>query len=122
VSALNKSLLLFALNWLDAQLTLLWVRLGIATEGNGLMAWVLDLGEPAFLITKLLIGSFAAYVFYRCAHLPMARRGLRLALGVYLALMIVHAVTCFSALGWQTPETVLAYLVELPHSVVSLFI
>lgn len=121
MSPLNKSLLLFTLNWLDAQLTILWVRLNIATEGNGLMARLLDLGVAPFLLTKLAIGAFAAYVLYRCAHLPMARRGLRLVLGIYFALMGVHAVTGFSALGWHAPETVLAYLVQIPSSIVSLF-
>jgi hypothetical protein len=37
---LSKSILLFTLNWLDAQLTLVWVRTNLATEGNGLMARV----------------------------------------------------------------------------------
>jgi hypothetical protein len=121
VSPLNKSLLLFGMNWLDAQLTILWVRLNIATEGNGLMARVLNLGEAPFLFTKLAIGAFAAYILYRCAHLPMARRGLKLVLGIYFALMGVHMVTGLSALGWHQPEAVLAYLVELPQSVISLF-
>ncbi len=122
MSPLQKSLLLFSLNWLDAQLTLLWVRLNVATEGNGLMARVLNLGEAPFLLTKLAIGGFAAYVLYRCAHLPIARRGLKLVLGIYCALMVVHLVTGFSALGWQTPEALLAYIVELPHSVIALFV
>jgi hypothetical protein len=121
VNPLYKSLLLFFLNWLDAQLTILWVRLNIATEGNGLMARLLNLGETPFLVTKLAIGAFAAYVLYRCAHLPMARRGLRLVLGIYFALMAVHAVTGFSAFGWHAPEAVLAYFVQLHQSVFSLF-
>ena len=32
MGALSKALLLFAMNWLDAQLTILWLRLNIATE------------------------------------------------------------------------------------------
>jgi len=121
VNPLYKSLLLFFLNWLDAQLTILWVRLNIATEGNGLMAQLLNLGEAPFLFTKLAIGAFAAYVLYRCAHLAMARRGLRLVLGIYFALMAVHAFTGFSALGWRAPETVLAYFVQLHESVFAFF-
>jgi Domain of unknown function (DUF5658) len=120
VNALYKSILLFALNWLDAQLTILWVRLNIATEGNGLMASLLNLGEGPFLFTKLTIGAFAAYVLYRCSHLPIAQRGLKLVLGIYFALMGVHAVTGFSALGWRAPEVVLAYFVHLHQSVFSL--
>ncbi len=121
MSPLNKSLLLFTLNWLDAQLTILWVRLNIATEGNGLMARLLNVGEAPFLFAKLAIGAFAAYVLYRCAHLAMARRGLKLVLGIYFALMGIHVITGLSALGWHTPEDVLAYLVELPQSVFALF-
>jgi len=121
VSPLSKSILLFALNWLDAQLTLLWVRLNVATEGNGMMARILDLGEGPFLIAKLVVGAFAAYILYRAAHLAMARRGMQLVLGIYCALMLVHAATGFSALGWRAPETVLTYFVQLPQAVFALF-
>ncbi|HET6646100.1 MAG TPA: DUF5658 family protein, partial [Pyrinomonadaceae bacterium] len=68
MGTLYKSLLLFAMNWLDAQLTILWVRLEVATEGNGLMARILSFGETPFLSVKLIVGAFAAYVLYRCAH------------------------------------------------------
>jgi hypothetical protein len=119
VGTLYKSLLLFALNWLDAQLTILWVRLNIASEGNVLMARVLNQGETPFVLVKVAIGAFTAYVLYRCAHLPLARRGMRIVLGIYLALMIVHAFTGFSALGWQAPETVLTYFFNLPHALLA---
>ena len=121
MSPIAKSVLLFALNWFDAQLTILWVRLNIATEGNGMMARLLNFGEAPFLTAKLLIGAFAAYVLYRCAHLPIARRGMALGLGIYCALMFVHAATGFSALGWQAPETVFAYFVSLPQEVLAIF-
>lgn len=114
MGTLWKSLLLFAMNWLDAQLTILWVRLEVATEGNGIMARILSFGEAPFLSVKLIIGAFAAYVLYRCAHLPLARRGMRLALGIYLTLMVIHVATGFSALGWQAPEIVVAYFGGLP--------
>ena len=39
---LSKSLLLFTLNWLDGQLTLLWIRMNVATEGNAIMAGLLE--------------------------------------------------------------------------------
>ena len=114
MGTLSKSLLLFAMNWFDAQLTILWVRLDVASEGNGLMARVLSFGEGPFLGVKLVVGAFAAYVLYRCAHLPLAQRGMRLVLGIYVALMMIHVVTGFSALGWQAPETVVAYFGSLP--------
>ena len=109
MSAWTKSVLLFVLNLLDAQLTVIWVRLGVATEGNGLMAYLLDLGNAPFLCTKLAVGALVAYTLYRFSHLALARRGLRLTLGLYLALMLVHAATGASALGWHPPETVVAF-------------
>ena len=118
----TQSLLLFALNWLDAQLTLIWVRAGLTTEGNGLMARLLDAGDAPFLGTKLLVGAFAAYVLYRFAHLPLARRGLKLALGIYLLLMFIHAATGLAALGYRSPEAALVYLISLPEAFLALFV
>jgi hypothetical protein len=121
VGTLSKSLLLFGLNWLDAQLTLLWVHLNVAGEGNGLMARVLAHGDMSFLLLKLAIGGFASYILYRCSHLPLARRGLSAALVVYLALMVVHASTGCFALGWHGPVLVLGYIGSLPSAFVSMF-
>ena len=120
MSVFSKSLLLFLLNWLDAQLTILWVRGGVATEGNGLMAYLLDRGNAPFLSTKLLIGALVAYTLYRFSNVALARRGLHFALGLYLALMLIHAATGASALGWQPPES-LATVFHLPSKVVALF-
>lgn len=114
MATLYKSLFIFGMNWLDAHLTILWVRLNVATEGNGLMAMVLNMGEAQFVGVKVIVGAFAAIVLYRCSHLPLARRGMKLVLGVYLAIMAIHLVTGFYALGWQAPMTVIAYFVELP--------
>ena len=121
MSALSKSILLFSLNWLDAQLTIIWVRAQLATEGNSLMAWLLERGNAPFLAAKLLIGAFAAYVLYRCAHIKLARRGMTLVLSIYFALMFVHAATGMSALGWHAPETLIAYLGSLPTSLLAIF-
>src|SRR3989454_8092816 len=110
MGALAKSLLLFALNWIDAQLTLIWVRADVATEGNGLMSELLKAGDAPFLLVKLAIGAFAAYTLYRFSHLPLARRGMELVLTVYAALMLVHAVTGMSALGWSRPDAMIGYV------------
>jgi hypothetical protein len=120
VNPLLKSLLLFAMNWLDAQLTLVWVRLNVATEGNGLMASLLQLGEFPFLAVKLLVGAFAALVLYRCAHFPIARRGMTFVLAVYGALMIVHAATGCVALGWLGPVRLVEYVDSLPGTLFGL--
>jgi len=121
VGALSKALLLFAMNWLDAQLTILWIRLNVATEGNGLMASLLDRGETSFLSVKLLIGALSAYTLYRFAEIPVARRGMKVVLGIYLALMVVHVVTGFSALGWHAPATVIFYFASLPQALIIFF-
>jgi hypothetical protein len=121
VGTLSKALLLFAMNWLDAQLTILWIRLNVATEGNGLMATLLNRSEASFLSVKLLIGGLSAYVLYRFAEVPIARRGMKVVLGIYLGLMVVHTVTGFSALGWEAPVTVLSYFAALPGVVVAAF-
>lgn len=121
MSTFSKSILLFSLNWLDAQLTIIWVRAQLATEANGLMARLLEMGNAPFLATKLLIGAFAAYVLYRWAHLKMARRGMTLVLTLYCGLMFVHAATGMSALGWHAPETVVAYLGNLPGGLLAFF-
>jgi hypothetical protein len=109
------------MNWLDAQLTILWVRMNVATEGNGVMAQLLNLGEAPFLLTKLAVGAFAAYILYRCANFTIARRGMQVVLGVYGVLMVVHVVTGFSALGWQAPVTVMAYFIQFPKVLLAIF-
>lgn len=119
MGTLSKALLLFVMNWLDAQLTILWIRLNVATEGNGLMATLLNHSEASFLSVKLLIGGLSAYVLYRFAEVPIARRGMKVVLGIYLGLMVVHTVTGFSALGWDAPVTVLSYFAALPGVVVA---
>lgn len=115
MGALSKSILLFVLNWLDAQLTIFWVRSNVATEGNGLMARLLDMGNAPFLITKLAIGAFAAYMLYRCSHLKTARYGMSLVLAIYFALMVVHLTTGMSALGWHATDAATSYLGAMPN-------
>ena len=121
VGTLSKSLLLFILNWLDAEFTILWVRLNVASEGNTLMARVLAHGDLPFLAVKLLVGGFAAYILYRCAHLKLARHGLTVVLVLYAGLMLLHAATGCVALGWYGPHLLLVYLGYLPHSFFGLF-
>jgi hypothetical protein len=120
MSALAKSLLLFALNWIDAQLTLFWVHANIATEGNGLMSQLLKIGDAPFLLVKLAIGAFAAYTLYRCAHLPLARRGMQLVLTIYSVLMLAHVATGMSALGWSEPLALVTYVTNVPYALIIL--
>jgi hypothetical protein len=121
MGALAKSLLLFTLNWLDGQLTLLWVHADIAGEGNGLMNQLLKTGDVPFMMVKLAIGAFAAYTLYRCSHLPLARRGMQFVLTIYGALMLAHLATGMSALGWSEPLAVVTYITNAPYALLTLF-
>lgn len=96
---LLKAVLLFGLNLLDALLTLIWVKNGLAKEGNGLMAHVLALGETPFLFVKIAVGFLAVLVFYNWSYMRITRIGLSLALGVYFLLMGVHVLTGFAAIA-----------------------
>jgi hypothetical protein len=95
----GQTILLFALNLIDAVLTLYWVRNGFATEGNHLMATLIDIGDLPFLIVKIAIGGVTAVVLWRFRNLRMAKYGLAIALLVYFGLMGVHFVTGLSAFG-----------------------
>jgi hypothetical protein len=120
MGALSKAILLFVLNWLDAQLTIFWIRSNVATEGNGLMARLLDLGNGPFLLTKLAIGGFSAYMLYRCAHLKIAQHGMSFVLAVYVGLMIVHVTTGMSALGWHASDATISILGSMPNLLLTL--
>ncbi|HEY8559508.1 MAG TPA: DUF5658 family protein [Pyrinomonadaceae bacterium] len=94
-----QAVLLFALNFLDAVLTIYWVRNGFATEENHLMATLLDIGDLPFLAVKIAIGAVTATVLWRWRSFRLAKYGMAVALFVYISLMGIHFVTGLSALG-----------------------
>lgn len=96
----RRTILLFTLNLLDALLTIYWVRNGFATEGNQLMAGLLDMGNAPFLTVKVMVGAVAAVVLSRWGNLKIAQYGLTIALAIYLGLMCVHFFTGLSAFGY----------------------
>ena len=96
---LYQAVLLFALNFFDAVLTIYWVRNGFATEGNHLMATLLDIGDLPFLAVKVAIGAVTAVVLWRWRNFRLAKYGLAVVLFVYVSLMGIHFVTGLSALG-----------------------
>jgi len=106
MSLLRQTFLLFALNLLDALLTIVWVRNGVAAEGNQMMARLLDIGNLPFLAVKVAIGALAAVVILYWGDLRVARYGLSVALAVYLGLMTVHIFTGLSAFGYISASTV----------------
>ncbi len=102
----RETFLLFSLNLLDAILTIVWVRNGVATEGNELMARLLESGDSTFLSAKIAIGAITALVLLRWGNLNLARYGLTVALTVYIGLMGIHFVTGLSAFGYISRSTI----------------
>ena len=92
--------LLFGLNLVDALLTLVWVRSGIAPESNQLMAALLDMGNFPFLGAKLAMGSITAAVLIYGSQFRLARYGLGLALATYVGSIGIHIFTGLAAYGY----------------------
>lgn len=108
----HQTFLLFTLNFLDAVLTIYWVRNGYATEGNHLMATLLDIGDLPFLAVKIGIGAVTAAVLWRWRKLRLAKYGLALALAVYIGLMGIHFFTGLSAFGYISDTLVNDFSVQ----------
>ena len=111
----NQAFLLFALNLFDAVLTIFWVRNGFATEGNHLMATLLDIGDLPFLAVKVSIGTVTAFVLWRWRKLRLAKLGLAVALAVYISLMGIHFLTGLSAMGYVSTAFVNDLTVEVSN-------
>lgn len=93
-------ILLFLLNLIDAVLTLVWVRNGVASEANGLMSGLLDIGDFPFLFVKIGIGTLAALVLWKGADHRLARIGVNIALVAYVGAMGSHVFAGLAALGY----------------------
>ena len=117
----RETFLLFSLNLLDAMLTILWVRNGVATEANQLMARLLDSGDFAFLGAKIAIGTVTALVLLRWGNRRLARFGLTLALAIYISLMGIHVMTGLTAFGYIS-HTALQDLSALTGGLLAIFI
>jgi len=103
--------LLFGLNLLDALLTIVWVRSGVATESNQLMASLLDIGNGPFLGVKIAMGAITAFVLFKWGNRPLARYGLAVSLAIYIGLMGIHLFTGLTAFGYVS-NTAIPELVE----------
>ncbi len=115
------TILLFSLNLLDALLTIVWVRSGVATESNQLMASLLDIGNGPFLAVKIAIGAVAALVLFRSGNRPVAKYGLAVALAIYIGLMGIHVFTGLSAFGYVS-NTLLKDLGDLPGQLLAVIV
>ena len=110
----QKAFLLFTLNLLDALLTIVWVRNGVAPESNQLMASLLDIGNLPLLAVKIAMGGFTAFVLFYWGKRPLARYGMTLVLTIYLGLMGIHLFTGLAAFGIST-NVMFDFLGQLPR-------
>ena len=96
---IRETFLLFTLNLLDAFLTLLWVRNGVAPEGNHIMAELLDVGDHAFIGAKVAMGMLTCTVLLLWGDRRLAKLGVSFALVVYFGVMAIHFMTGLTAAG-----------------------
>ena len=112
-------ILLFLLNLLDGLLTIVWVRAGVATEANNLMAGLLDHGNWPFLLVKIGMGTFAAVVLYRGGQRPLAKYGIAVCIAIYVGLMGIHLFTGLTAFGFVSVSE-LHELLQIPGQITAL--
>jgi hypothetical protein len=117
----RQTLLLFTFNLVDALLTILWVNNGIASEGNQLMARLLDGGTLQFLGVKVAIGVIAAFVLLRWGYFSLARYGVSVALAVYVSVMGIHLFTALAAFG-QVSQSFLVTATQFAQDVAAMLI
>jgi hypothetical protein len=114
-------ILLFGLNLLDALLTIVWVRSGVATESNQLMASLLDIGNGPFLGVKIAMGAITAFVLFKWGNRPLARYGLAVSLAIYIGLMGIHLFTGLTAFGYVS-NTAIPEFVEWQRQLLAFMI
>jgi len=102
----RQTFLLFVLNLLDGILTIYWVHNGFASEGNQLMAKLLDIGYTPFLAVKISVGAIAAVVLWHWGNLRLAKYGLTIVLAIYIGVIGIHFITGLSAFGFISANVV----------------
>lgn len=109
--------LLFSLNIIDAVLTIIWVRSGVAPEGNQLMASLMEESDLAFFGVKLLMGTLAAVVLLRWGNYKLARYGVAAALAVYIGVMCIHLLTFLTAIDQAMVAVILQPIPDLIRAI-----
>ena len=89
---------LFFLNIFDALATFHWVSLGIAEEGNPLMAEWLTLGYNTFVFVKVSMVSLALFLLYRFRENRFARILIWPVIALYSSVFLIHCAIAFKQL------------------------
>ena len=95
MSLATPAFLLFALNLLDALLTILAV--------------------------KIAMGTIAAFVLVRWGGRPLARYGMAIALAIYIGLMGVHLFTGLAAFGYVSADQIKNFT-DIPGQLFAFFV
>ncbi len=101
---------IFVLNIADAVFTLEWLGRG-GTEGNPLMAHLIQLGSSAFLIQKIALPAFWLMLLTIHKNFRLARNGMWALFGAYGALALYHLLLFF--FGTPAPPADAAALGQL---------
>lgn len=84
-------LAIFVLNIFDALFTLLWLQRG-GGEANPFMAFLLDMGQEAFLLQKCIVVGIWLIVLLIHKNFRLARIGLYSLAGIYTLIIATHFV------------------------------
>lgn len=88
-----------ALNIVDVWCTVLWVRMGIASEANPLLAPLLEHSDWSFITVKMGVVCAGLGFLWQHRDIALVRIGLAVCTAVYASLALYHlgiAATVFS--------------------------
>ena len=89
--------LLFLFKLLDAFLTVLWIRAGIAMEANPIMAAAMTYGMSFFVLIKITMVVCAITILWYTRSHKLSRWSSLLTAVLMGSLVVYHAVGIFSA-------------------------
>ena len=83
---------LFVLNFLDAILTLVWIKVGFATEANPIMDAVMKIHPGLFVLAKVALVSACLGILWATRHKALARFCSVFGFSVYSMIIVYHVV------------------------------
>ena len=83
---------LFVLNFLDAILTLIWIKVGFATEANPIMDAVMKIHPSLFVLAKVALVSACLGILWATRHKALARFCSVFGFSVYSLIIVYHVV------------------------------
>ena len=81
---------LFGLNIYDGLVTLIWIKLGVATEANPMLENIIEHSALQFLAVKLSLVLLGCLLLWRFREEALARQGAYLLTAIYFILACYH--------------------------------